>query len=204
MASEKKYEEDLRIAKQLIARDERTTCQYFYKQCYPLFKSIYDNYQTDCESCLEFISEIYVVVLAPSKQTGKCQMENFQGESSLAAWLKTACLYYCYRKYKSKQNMPVIGQLVNPDDEKFDDPDRFIDLGGSSNLDTGSMDRTDVETVLNMMPNPRYAKLIKLRYLDMCSNEETAEVLETSMDNYYNLHKRAKEQYLRVLRKENR
>ena len=69
------YTEDLKIAKALIRHDEGVTRMFFYRQCYPLFKSIYDNYYTDCTAVKEFIDEIYIVVLAPSKITGKCQME---------------------------------------------------------------------------------------------------------------------------------
>lgn len=202
MATVKFYGEDLQIAKALIQRNESVTHKYFYKQCYPLFKSIYDNYYTDCKSCVEFINEIYVVVLAPSKQTGKCQMDNFRGESTLASWLKSACLFYCYNKYERKEKMPMVDKLPNPNDEKFDDPDRFIDFGGSSELDFSKMNREDIDTILNLMPNKRYGKLIRLRYLDMKSNEETAEALGMNMDNYYNVHKRAKSQYERVCRKE--
>lgn len=202
MATLKIYTEDLQIARALIKHDERITRNFFYRQCYPLFKSIYDNYYTDCTAVKEFIDEIYIVVLAPSKTTGKCQMENFKGESSLMSWVKSACLYYCYNKFKRKKRIPLIESLPNPNEEKFDDPDRFIDLGGSSELDFGNMNREDVEIILNLMPNSRYSQLIRMRYLDMKSNEETAKSLGVNMDNYYNIHKRAKLQYERVCRKE--
>ena len=57
MSSIKLYTEDLQIAKALINRDEGITRQYLYKRCYPLFKSIYDNYYTDCNSVIEFIDQ---------------------------------------------------------------------------------------------------------------------------------------------------
>lgn len=196
------YTEDLKIAKALIRHDEGVTRMFFYRQCYPLFKSIYDNYYTDCTAVKEFIDEIYIVVLAPSKITGKCQMENFKGESSLMSWVKSACLYYCYNKYKRKQRIPLVESLPNPNEKKYDDSDRFIDFGGSSELDFGNMNREDVETILNLMPNSRYRQLIRMRYLNMKSNEETAKSLGVNMDNYYNIHKRAKLQYERVCRKE--
>lgn len=196
------YTEDLKIAKALIRHDEGVTRMFFYRQCYPLFKSIYDNYYTDCTAVKEFIDEIYIVVLAPSKITGKCQMENFKGESSLMSWVKSACLYYCYNKYKRKQRIPLVESLPNPNEKKYDDSDRFIDFGGSSELDFGNMNREDVETILNLMPNSRYSQLIRMRYLNMKSNEETAKSLGVNMDNYYNIHKRAKLQYERICRKE--
>jgi len=202
MATVKYYGEDLQIAKALIKRDESITRKYFYKQCYPLFKSIYDNYYTDCKNVIEFISEIYVVVLAPSKTTGKCQMENFRGESTLTSWLKSACLFYCYNKYERKEKMPFMDVLPNPNDEKYDSSDRIIDFGGSSKLDVSNLSHDDVETILKSMPNKRYSNLIRLRYLEDKTNEETAMVLGINMEIYYNVHKRAKEQFKLACRKE--
>ena len=102
MVVKKIFSEDLQIAKSLIVRDDMVTRKYFYQQCYPLFKSIFDNYYTDCANVKEFIDEMYIIVLAPSKLTGKCQMENFRGESTLTSWLKTACLFYCYKQFEIK------------------------------------------------------------------------------------------------------
>lgn len=105
MSALKIYTEDLKIARALINRDVEVTRNFFYRQCYPLFKSIYDNYYTDCTAVKEFIDEIYIVVFAPSNTTGKCQMENLNGESSLMSWVKSACLYYCYKKFKQKKRI---------------------------------------------------------------------------------------------------
>lgn len=55
MEVKKVFLHDLQIAKALLDRDEQVTRKYFYQQCYPLFKSIYDNYYTDCTCCKEFI-----------------------------------------------------------------------------------------------------------------------------------------------------
>ena len=54
------------------------------------------------------------------------------------------------------------------------------------------------------MPNKRYRNIIRLRYLEQKTNEETAEALGMTMDNYYNKHKLAKAQYEKVCRKEER
>ena len=201
MDVKKIYSEDLQIAKALIRRDEMVTRKYFYQQCYPLFKSIYDNYYTDCINCKEFIDEIYIVVLAPSKITGKCQMENFRGESTLASWIKTACLYYCYRQYEIREKMPKYERLSNSNAED-DDSDRNDAIYGSIEIDFTNLNRQDALTILKQMPNKRYSELIRLRYLELKTNEETAKALGMTMDNYYNKHKLAKEQYERIFRKE--
>ena len=200
------YEEDLQIAKSLIDRDERATRRYFYQQYYPLFKSIYDNFYTDCKCCKEFIDEIYLTVMTPGKMTGKCQMENYRGESTLTSWLKTVNLTYCYNKFKLK---PPISEPLPRDPEKKDGDDEPIsdrkkDESLSNPIDFSGMNRSDIEALLSLMPNKRYSKLIKLRYLEQLSNEETAKELGMTMANYYNKHKLAKAQYEKVCRKEER
>ena len=204
MEVKKIYHEDLQIAKALIQRDNLVTRKYFYQQCYPLFKSIYDNYYTDCTNCKEFIDEIYIVVLAPSKTTGKCQMENFRGESTLANWIKTACLYYCYNKFKLKP--PIFEPLPQDSENKDDDDNVFSDRNKDDSLsisiDFSGMNREDVEALLSMMPNTRYRNIIRLLYLEQKTHKEVAEALGMSMDNYYNKRILAEKQYKQVCRKE--
>ncbi len=200
------YKDDLQIAKSLINRDERATRRYFYQQYYPLFKSIYDNFYTDCKCCKEFIDEIYLTVMTPGKKTGKCQLENYRGESTLASWLKTVSLTYCYNKFKLKP--PVSDPLPRESEKKDgdDEPisDRKKDESLSNPIDFSGMNRSDVKALLSLMPNKRYSRLIELRYLEQLSNEDTANELGMSMANYYNSHLRAKAQYDSVCRKEER
>lgn len=88
--------------------------------------------------------------------------------------------------------------------------DRDSDVGSDRNMpdddslteNTHRMDMEDLTKILSMMPNQRYRQLIEYRYIDEKSNEETAMLLAVTMDNYYNMHKRAKAQYCEVLRKE--
>ena len=206
MDVKKIYSEDLQIAQSLIRRDIDITRKFFYQQCYPLFKSIYDNYYTDCINCKEFIDEIYIVVLAPSKITGKCQMENFRGESTLVSWIKTSCLYYCYGKYKLKQRMPIYEPLSHSTEKDDNDEDIFSDRKNdeqfSNQIDFSGMNCADVETLLEMMPNVRYRTIIRLLYLEQKTNKETAEALGMTMDNYYNKRILAEKQYLKICRKE--
>lgn len=205
MEVKKIYHEDLQIAKALIKRDDLVTRKFFYQQCYPLFKSIYDNYYTDCVSCKEFIDEIYIVVLAPSKITGKCQMENFRGESTLANWIKTSCLYYCYGKYNLKKRMPIYEPLPHSTEkDEVDDSisDRKKDDSLSNPIDFSGMNRADVEVLLSMMPNTRYRNIIRLLYLEQKTHKEVAEALGMNMDNYYNKRILAEKQYNQVCRKE--
>jgi len=79
---------------------------------------------------------------------------------------------------------------------------KFDAMLGTTNIDFSTLNRDDAMTIIGQMPNKRYQKIIQLRYVENKSNEETAEILGMSMDNYYNKHKLAKAQYIQTLRKE--
>ena len=72
----------------------------------------------------------------------------------------------------------------------------------SIEIDGASLNNCDMETILQLMPNRRYSYLIRLRYLDGHSNEETAQKMGMNMNTFYNKHKMAKEQFVKTLRKE--
>lgn len=202
MMAIRKFEEDIAIAKSILKRDGKVTRDFMYRKCYPMFKSIYNNYFMDSSDVHEFIDEIYLLILTPSKETNRCQLENFRGESTLATWLKTACLFYCYHRYEHKNRIPTV-EILSSDRDKDDDyGDRLLDNSYSTTMNLSSIDRSDLEIVLKTMSNERYRNIIRLRYLERKSNEETAEALGMTMANYYNKHKLAKEQFVSALRKE--
>ena len=97
--------------------------------------------------------------------------------------------------------MPIYEPLIFLNhQEKDDDSDR--DEFGSIEIDFNNLNREDALAILKRMPNKRYSEIIRLRYLELLTNEETANELGMTMDNYYNKHKLAKAQYIRIHRKE--
>lgn len=182
----------------LLQRDENVTRDFFYRKCYPLFKSVYDNYHTDCSSCVEFISEIYIHIMTPGKKSKLCKLEQFRFQSTLFTWLKTVCLFYCYKKYERKKKYPT----KNISEKYEDDGVRIESISESINIDKLSLENYDAEVILRLMPNRRYSQLLRLRYLQGHTNEETAQLLGMNMNTYYNKHKMAKEQYLKILKME--
>ncbi len=189
---------DRDIVYALLQRNESVTRDFFYRKCYPLFKSVYDNYHTDCSSCMEFISEIYIHIMTPGEKTNLCKLEQFKFQSTLFTWLKTVCLFYCYKKYERKRKYPT--KNIS---EKFDDDGVRIDaISESINMDRHFLENYDAEVILRLMPNRRYSQLLRLRYFQGHTNEETAQILGMNMNTYYNKHKMAKEQYLKILKKE--
>lgn len=184
----------------ILLRDQKVTQQYLYIKCYPLFKSIYDNYYTDCQSCVEFINEIYIHLLTPNKDNNLCKLQTFQFGSTLTTWLKTVAVYYCYEHYRRKQKVSFVEEKIESEDYRSDRFDQFA----ASMYEETIMSRDDLEAILNLMPNKRYSMIIRLRYLEGMSNEETAASLQMGMDNFYNKHMRAKKQFNDIIKKEGR
>lgn len=191
--------DDRAVVDAILLRNQKVTQQYLYIKCYPLFKSVYDNYYTDCESCVEFINEIYVHLLSPDRETGECKLQGFQFSSTLTTWIKTVAVFYCYSRYRKKQRVQMCEEEV---EINGDTCDRLNVAAASMYVEDTPMWNEDLETILSLMPNKRYAQLIRLRYFDNLSNEETAQLLGMTMDVFYNVHRRARQQFQQVLIKE--
>lgn len=182
---------DREIVDAILKRDTRVTRLYLYEMYYPMFKTIYDKYYTECESCLEFINDIYVYIMTPGPKSGKCYLASFGFGCRFEHWLKIVVENYCHQLFRKKTE--IIGIPDVPDDRI---------TGGSTTIDIDSLNHIDVNAMLNHMRNKRYRDLIRYRYVEEKSNEETADLLGMSMENYYNKHKLAKEQFTNVLKKE--
>lgn len=184
---------DQEIVRAILSKDERITRMFFYHMCYPLFKSYFDNYYTDCESCTEFINEIYLYLMLPNADTQQSYLQGFTFRCSLTNWLKVVTQSYCYQLFRKK------GDTIQ---ENFDDTERFDTVSDSIDIESSVFDAADLQLVLQSMPNPRYRELIRLRYIEELPNEEVAQRLEMSLDNFYNKHYFAKKQFLTALKKE--
>lgn len=184
---------DVDIVRAILRRDSEVTKYFIYKKCYPLFKSIYDRYYTDCESWDELATEIYVYIMVPGKQTGICKLAAFQFRCTLTEWLKIISENYCHTLYVKK--LDLVG-------ENSGDGDILNRIEHSLDFDFRNLNMADVMNIIGMMPNQRYRKLIEYRYVHKRSNEETANLMSMTMANYYNKHKLAKAQFVAALRKE--
>ena len=133
-------------------------------------------------------------MFTPDKKTGICKLEQFKFQSTLFTWLKTVCLFYCYKRYRRR--------VIEAYCEKCDVGVRNDVDYGSIEIDGASLNNCDTETILQLMPNRRYSYLIRLRYIEGHSNEETAQIMGMNMNTFYNKHKMAKEQFVKTLRRE--
>ena len=196
------FERDLLIAKAILQRDVKTTLDYMYRECYPMFKALYNQYYTDCQNCKEFIDEVYTIVMTHGVKTGYCPLQNYRGESSLKTWLRNAGLSFCYARFKRKLNTV---EVPNNYDDNEDRMLNIIEIAGSEMMDMSELNRQDEETIqkliLQRMPNKRYRQILWLYMIEKKCHKEIAQTMGMTMPNYYNRRKLANDQY-EAIRKE--
>lgn len=167
---------DREIVSFLIAREPKVTAQFFFKDCRPLLLSVIRRvFGTQIVDYDEVISEIYILLMENDAK----KLRSFKFESTLYQWLKTIAIRHCLQlKNKAK----VI-------DNESQEP--LINSGREFSSTESSQARIDMETLLRQMKNQRYALVIRLLMIDDRTPEEVARQLCVTVDNLYNIKRRA-------------
>lgn len=169
---------DKYIVDALIAHDEKVTKQFFFFTCRQLFMSIICNvfsYDVDYD---EFVNEFYIYLM----ENDAYRLKQFQGRSSLYQWLKVVAIRYFIAK---RDNM--IDMQSNKDDSFHKE------IAQTNTVDTEKRvsAKIDIEHLFSLMSNKRYVQVIKRLVLDDAEPQVVADELQVSIDNLYNIKKRA-------------
>lgn len=169
---------DKYIVDALIARDEKVTWQFFFRNCRQLFMSVIRNvfsYDVDYD---EFVNEFYLYLM----ENDAYRLKQFQGRSSLYQWLKVVAIRY----FIAKRDNMIDMQSTN--DDSF-----HKEIAQTNIVDTEKKvsAKIDIEHLFSLMPNKRYVQVIKRLVLDDAEPQVVADELQVSIDNLYNIKKRA-------------
>ena len=164
------------IIEALIARDERVTQQFFFKDCRPLFMSIMRHvfsYEVDYD---EFVNEFYLYLMEDEAY----RLKQFQGRSTIYQWLKVVAIRYFMTKRDGMIDMEPKDTLSDSviQDEAVEE-------------ESAMTARMDVERLFALMPNKRYVYVIRRLVLQEAEPKVVAQELDTNVDNLYNIKKRA-------------
>lgn len=165
---------DKEIIEALIARDTRVTQRFFYEDCRPLFMSIIRNvfpYKVDYD---EFVNELYVYLM----EDDAYRLSLFEGRSSVYQWLKVVALRYFVHKrdqmIDAEPYRPLIEQEEVPESEEG-----------------AVIAKVDIMHLLDCMANRRQAYVIEQLVMEDRAPAEVADELGVTVDNLYNIKKRA-------------
>lgn len=172
---------DLEIIEALIRRDNQVTQDFLFKQCRPLLNSIIRrvfDYEVDYDEC---VNELYLYLMANDGE----KLRQFEGRSSLYTWLKVTTTRFLIKKrhlmIDNASHEPLYQQI---DDDESETPT----YEASASM---SMAKMDVERLLASMPNQRYAGVIRQLVLEEREPEQVAMEMKITVDNLYNIKRRA-------------
>ena len=166
---------DKQLITALIARDEGVTKQFFFESCRPLFLSIIRyvfSYEVDYD---EFVNEFFLHLM----ENDAYRLRQFQGRSTIYQWVKVIAIRYFIAKRDSMIDMESKESLIDIVQNEVIDEERKLAA------------KMDVEHLLSLMPNRRYAYVIRRLVLQEAEPKYVAQELRTNVDNLYNIKKRA-------------
>lgn len=164
------------IIEALIAHDERTTMQFFFKDCRPLFVSIMRNVFPYTVEYDEFVNEFYLYLM----ENDAYRLRQFEGRSTIYQWIKIVAIrYFVARRDRMIDIEPKDAHTESSIEKESVDEENSI------------TSRMDIERLFSFMPNKRYVYVIRRLVLEEGEPKAVAEELGTNVDNLYNIKKRA-------------
>ncbi len=175
---------DQQIIQALIDRNDDVTEQFFFRDCRPLFVSVirqvFVGYDIDYD---EFVNELYIHIMENEAQ----RLRQFQGRSTVYQWLKVVAIHYFWAKKKRMiDEAKHETHLYSPAKEEGVDTTRH------------TMVRMDVESLMEQMTNPRQVYAIRRLILQDIEPEKVAKEMNVTVDNLYNIKKRALDALARI------
>jgi len=167
---------DREIIEGLIARDNKITEQFFYIKCRPLFTAIMRLVFNHPVEYHEMVSELYDYLM----EDDCIKLRQFQYRSSIYQWMKVVATRYFIRKRDA-----LIENVSKEPPYEVNGNDTLVDTAGHVAL------KHDVAMLLSMMGNKRYADVIRHLILNDEEPEKYAERIGVTVDNLYNIKRRA-------------
>lgn len=167
---------DEELIQGLISRDNLITEQFFYVKCRPLLTAIMRivfDYHVEYN---EMVSELYNYLM----EDDGLKLRQFEFRSSVYQWMKVVATRFFIRR----RNFMIENFAKSPHYERVSE-DKVITPVDKIN------DRMDVEKLLQIMDNKRYADVIRSLILNEESPEQYAMRMGVTVDNLYNIKKRA-------------
>lgn len=184
---------DERLVPQIQLMVPLETAEFFYGKAAPIFIKLFKGYYTDCNDVIEFIDDFYLSLMYTSPVAHTRKIDGFAFKCMFKNWIGKLALLYCYHSYRMKEKVRV---LLNEETVEH------VDVQLKENVH--GLDHRDVQMLLDAMPCKNYRDLIQMVYVDGMSLDEVAIAMDVSLGNLYNMHRRAKLQYIQVYNKEMR
>lgn len=159
-----------------ILNNDRPLIEYFFqKKCSKLFSYILLNVFDGNIDKWELVSELYLFMASNNWQV----FRKFQYRSSLMTYVTVVAVRFFQKKRTQLIDSPFSTELNEKTWKGQTAGNSFIDR------------RMDIQSALQKMPNARYRRVIEELDLQDIQPEELAREMKVTVDNLYNIHRRA-------------
>ena len=160
----------------------------FYKELKPLLCTIQYSLFKGTVDYDELVNDLYIYL----SRNNWSALDSYRGDNQarLSSWISRVAWHYFMNSYRRLSR-------VLPDEDGV--------LGSMKPYAVISDDdiRMDIEKALHLMPNRRYAEVLKLNLYYGYSAEDIAVLMNTTVSNVYNIKHRAVMQFISIYGRRN-
>ena len=204
---------DQEIIDRLIARDNAVTKWFFYTKCQPLFgKIIFRVFDGDIE-----YEELVNMVYDDLMRNDAKKLRQFQFRSTLTQYIKVIANNLAIQKKDEVIDNTSKDYLYEQKGSLHGDVAPSSDSGAVSNREATTQDdyagegydstarlqaQMDLDNLFSQMTNKRYVYVLKKLMIEGMEPSELAKEMEVTVDNLYNIKRRAMKELTHVALKD--
>lgn len=155
----------------------------FYKELRPLLCTIQYSLFKGTVDYDELVNELYIYL----SRENWAALDSYRGDNQarLSSWISRVAWHFFMNLYRRTSR-------VIPDEDGLLENMKPYAVVSDDGI------RMDIETVLKLMPNRRYAEVLKLNLYYGYLAEDIAIILDTTVSNVYNIKHRAIMQFISI------
>lgn len=167
--------DDRELVDGILGNDKRIIEYFFNRKCSKLFDYIIINvFDDNLKDKQELANELFLFLVKDNWH----KVRLFEFRSKLMTWVTVVAVRFFQKKRKL---------LMEKSSPTALNGKKWQDYSTGISFDK----RIDIRAALQRMPNARYRKVIECLYLQDVRPELLAEEMNVTVDNLYNIHRRA-------------
>jgi RNA polymerase sigma factor (sigma-70 family) len=174
---------DKELINGILSNDHKVLQDFWLEQCTPMFHYIIHKVYDHRAEKDELINELYLYLQANDWR----KLRQFDYRSQLTTWLTAVAI----RFFQRKRNGVIENEWSEP-----------LIIEKAENYEDGVHQRLDVESLIHKLSNERYRLVIQKLILEDREPQEVANEMGITVDNLYNIKRRAMRQLAQMVRKE--
>jgi RNA polymerase sigma factor (sigma-70 family) len=174
---------DREIINGILSNDSKIIQYFWFEQCTPVFHYIIYKVLDRQAEKNELINELHLYLQADDWY----KLRQFNYRSSLTTWVRVVAI----RFFQKKRNRMI----------ENDSPDTLY-TETAVNSEERIHQKLDVESLVEKLPNEKYRFVIRKLILEDKEPQELADKMGITVDNLYNIKRRALVQLARIAGKE--